>query len=205
MLCAAGVLILDQTWPFQTSANQVDVPGASLSSYVLWWTIATQRLVDAQETVAELESSPGPRQRRPVARSIWCRSTAPTHRPRCPMRPPGQPRSTPSDSGTKPRRGSPPLPLGSGTRSAVHRTPSQRAAPSPTATHTLLDTHDTASFTYGGGARIADHVRPFHRAAMTRKTGSNRGCSRSFQPRRKRPTTRTTPRGTNPKPYPPVP
>jgi hypothetical protein len=169
MLCAAGVLILDQTWPFQTSANQVDTPGASLSSYVLWWTIATQRLVDAQEIVAELESSPwsSPTAARCTFHPVpFHRSNTPTPLPDASAWPAAK-HSFELRHETDARFTT--LPSGTGTRSAVHRTPFHRAAPSPTATHTLLDTHDTASFTYGGGARIADHVRPFHRAAMLEK------------------------------------
>jgi hypothetical protein len=169
MVCAAGALLLDQTWPFQTSANQVDVPGSSLSTNVDCRTIATQRLVDAQETVAELESSPesSPKSARCTVHLV------PSHRFKTAI-------PLPVESACPAAKHSlglgheievslTPLPVASGTRCAIHRTPSQRAAPSPTAKHTLLDTHDTASSTFGGGARITDHTRPFHRAARLAK------------------------------------
>jgi hypothetical protein len=169
MLSAAGALLLDQTWPFQTSANQVVVPGSSVSTNVACRTIATQRLADAHETVAELESSPksSPTSARCTVHLVPShRSNTPTPLPvasACPAAKHALALGHEIDVSLTP------LPLGLGTRSAVHRTPSQRAAPSPTAMHRLPDTHDTASLTYGGGARIADHVRPFHRAARLEK------------------------------------
>jgi hypothetical protein len=169
ILAAAGARFLDQLWPFQTSANQVVVPLSELLAYVACRTIATQRLADAQETAAELESSPesSPTGARCTVHPVpFHRSNTPTPLPDESAWPAAKQsfglRHETVESLT-------PLPLGSSTPSAVHRFPSQRAAPSPTATHTLLDTHDTASLTYGGGARIANHVRPFHRAARLEK------------------------------------
>ena len=169
MLCAAGALLLDQRCPFQTSANQVDVPLSSLLAYVTCPTIATQRRADAQETVAELESSP---ESSPTAARCTVH-LVPSHRSNTPIPLPVESACPAAKHFFGLRHETEvrltPLPLGSATRSAVHRTPSQRATPSPTATHKLLDTHDTASLTYGGGARIADHVWPFHRAARLEK------------------------------------
>jgi hypothetical protein len=169
MLCAAGPSSLDQLWPFQRSANQVELPLLELSAYVTCPTIATQLVADAHETVAELESSP---------------ESSPTKAP-CTVHPvPAQPSTTPTplpnESACPAAKHSfglrhetevslTPLRLGSCTRSAVHRAPSQRAAPAPTATHMLLDAHDTASLSSPGGAGIADHLRPFHRAARLAK------------------------------------
>jgi hypothetical protein len=127
--------------------------------------IATQRVTDAQETVAELESSPAssptaarctvhlvPSHRSSTPTPLFARSARPAAKHSSELRQETELRLTP------PR-------LGFDTRSDVHRTPFQRAAPEPTATHVLAETHDTATLTYRGGAGIADHVRPFHRAA----------------------------------------
>jgi hypothetical protein len=172
MLCAAGALLFDQTWPFQTSANQVTVPGSSLLANVACRTIATQRLADAQDTVVELESSP---KSSPTAARCTVH-LVPSHRSNTPTPLPDASACPPAKHtfgfGHETEARFTKLPPGAATRSVVHRTPFHRAAPLPTATHSLPDTHDTAAFAPDGGVGIADHVRPFHRAARLVKPRS---------------------------------